>query len=470
MVRRPVSIESEYAGARLVDERLNERLVSIGRSLATHPAWSFPKVMASEARLEATYRFLSNPRVDDGKMLEPHVLATKERSKAHVTVLAIHDTTEFIFSGTQVRAGLGPTIMNNQGFMCHATLLVAPGESRLPLGVAAVRTWVREGGRRRNLQSTGMRARDPNRETVRWIEQAFETEKVLERPGVVHLMDREGDFYDLLWQFAEENLRFVIRAKGQRKVEVEGREDELFRMAEIPDLLAVRCKRKVTLSRRLHKSRLANSQYHLPREERSAHLSFSATRVKLKRPQYAPRSLPEEVSVNVVCVSEDNPPEGEVPIDWLLLTSEPINTKADILQVADLYRSRWTIEEFFKALKTGCSMERRQLESFAALRRTLTLFLPIAWQLLLLRSLSRASPQAQLRHVLDPPLIEVLGAVSPLPLSRTPTILEGFWAIAALGGHLRRNGEPGWQTLSAGYHQLLTLAVGWNARGRCDQS
>ena len=262
MDRRRVSIESEYVGARLADERLNLRLVSIGRSLATHPAWSFPKVMASEARLEATYRFPNNARVDNGKILEPHVLATKERCKTHPTVLAIHDTTEFIFSGNQVRAGLGPTIMNNQGFMCHATLLVAPGESRLPLGVAAVRTWTRESGRRRNMKSTRARATDPNRETVRWIEQAFETEKVLERPGVVHLMDREGDFYDLLWRLAEGDLRFVVRAKGHRKVEVAGREDELFRMAEISQLLTVRCKRRVSLSRRLHKE--ASCQFQIP--------------------------------------------------------------------------------------------------------------------------------------------------------------------------------------------------------------
>jgi hypothetical protein len=464
-----VGITKEFVGAELADERLNARLVSIGTALAARPSWSFPKVMASEARLEAVYRFMSNARVDTARMLEPHVRATKERAGEHPTVLALHDTTEFIFPGTHVRAGLGPTIMNNQGFMCHATLLVAPGDARMPLGVAAVRTWTRR-SRRRKARSTGARTRDPNRETVRWFEQAQEVEATLARAGLVHIMDREADFYDLLWRFVGSGMRFVIRATGNRKVELAGEEGELIRIDEIPGLLAVSCKRSVILSRRLHQRRLANSRYHLPRTERPAQLLFSASRITLKRPSYAPRSSPEQVSLHMVCVTEENPPAGEVPIEWKLLTGEPIKTREDILRVVDFYRSRWAVEEFFKALKTGCALEQRQLESFAALRRALTLFLPIAWQLLLLKSISRVSPQILLRRVLDPNLIRLLTVVSPLALPRTPTALEGFWAIAAMGGHLRRNGEPGWQTLSAGYHQLLTLAAGWNARERCDQS
>jgi hypothetical protein len=34
-----------------------------------------------------------------------------------------------------------------------------------------------------------------------------------------------------------------------------------------------------------------------------------------------------------------------------------------VAAVVDHYRGRWTIEEFFKAIKTGCALEARQLES-----------------------------------------------------------------------------------------------------------
>jgi hypothetical protein len=36
-------------------------------------------------------------------------------------------------------------------------------------------------------------------------------------------------------------------------------------------------------------------------------------------------------------------------------------------------------------------------------------------------------------------------------------------AVAALGGHIKWNGEPGWQTLGNGYRELVTLTAGWEA-------
>jgi len=40
----------------------------------------------------------------------------------------------------------------------------------------------------------------------------------------------------------------------------------------------------------------------------------------------------------------------------------------------------------------------------------------------------------------------------------------GLLAIAALGGHLKHNWDPGWMTLSRGYEKLRTLTEGWAAR------
>jgi len=37
-----------------------------------------------------------------------------------------------------------------------------------------------------------------------------------------------------------------------------------------------------------------------------------------------------------------------------------------------------------------------------------------------------------------------------------------IWRLS-LGGHLRRNGQPGWQILTRGYHELLVLEEGWLA-------
>lgn len=49
-----------------------------------------------------------------------------------------------------------------------------------------------------------------------------------------------------------------------------------------------------------------------------------------------------------------------------------------------------------------------------------------------------------------------------------PTIKEAMLAIAGLGGHLPRNGDPGWLVLGRGMHDLLLLELGWRARGQAE--
>ena len=208
---------------------------------------------------------------------------------------------------------------------------------------------------------------------------------------------------------------------------------------------------------------------HPPRHTRVARLAFSASQVDFERPRYADKSLAETVSLNVVHVVELDAPPGEKPVEWTLFTSEPVRTAADILRVVDIYRARWTIEEFFKALKTGCSFEERQLESLHALKNALAIFLPIAWRLLLLRSLSRQDVDAPADLALTPTQLDVLRAVAKRPLAPHPTAKQALLAIAALGGHITNNGPPGWQVLARGYHDLLLLEIGWIAREKSDQ-
>ena len=126
------------------------------------------------------------------------------------------------------------------------------------------------------------------------------------------------------------------------------------------------------------------------------------------------------------------------------------------------YQSRWTIEEFFKALKTGCGYEKRQLESYAALSNALAIFSVIAWRLLLVRSVARAYPHATSRSVLSDTQLRLLK--HRLKLTNLPaTAKDALYAVARLGGHLKNNGDPGWQTLGRGFEKLLILEAGWRA-------
>ena len=171
-------------------------------------------------------------------------------------------------------------------------------------------------------------------------------------------------------------------------------------------------------------------------------------------------------------VWEPSPPNGEPPVSWTLYTTEPIETAQQLLAVVDYYRSRWVIEEFFKALKTGCNFEKRQLESYHALSLALAMFIPIAWRLLLLRSVSRKAPDAPARVIVTDVQLQLLR--HRLKLAEIPqTAQAAAYAVAKLAGHLKRNGDPGWLSLGQGLEILVTMEAGWKAAmaaQRSDQS
>src|SRR6185295_1193455 len=103
-------------------------------------------------------------------------------------------------------------------------------------------------------------------------------------------------------------------------------------------------------------------------------------------------------------------------LQWFLLTDLPIATSEEIAFAVDCYRARWTIEEYFKALKTGCQYEKRQLESAHSLLNALAVLAPVAWRLLLLRYLARHAPDRPATDALTPKQLEVLQAVAKRPL------------------------------------------------------
>ena len=195
------------------------------------------------------------------------------------------------------------------------------------------------------------------------------------------------------------------------------------------------------------------------REARTAQLAFAATSATISAPRYAEGSLP----INVVHVRELDPPDPNDPIEWFLLTSEPVDTVEQVAEVVQAYRTRWIIEEFFKALKTGCAMEDRELESLHTLTNVLALCIPIAYQLLAVRHLARTQPAATASDVLSPTQIAILQAKTKL--GPNPTAFQALEAIAYLGSHFDPFSKkmPGWRVLSRGMQRLHALEEGWLA-------
>jgi hypothetical protein len=306
-------------------------------------------------------------------------------------------------------------------------------------------------------------AKDADKESLRWFAQVTEVrERVGDGAQLVHLADREGDAYPLLAKMQAAGDRFVVRMARDR---IARNEDD----PDLPDKVRALLARsenivelEVPLSRRDAKPTPGSNKLALPREARDARLAIAGASIEIRRPDYL-TDLPPWLSLNVVCVREVDPPDGADPVEWVLFTTEPIDSWKDALRVVEFYRARWLIEEFFKALKTGCELEKRELESYQTLVNVLAILIPIAWQMLLLRSLARSQPDLSAEIALSPTQLDVLRACGHAPLSQKPNVRQALFAVAALGGH-HNNRPPGWIVIGRGMEKLILLETGWTAR------
>lgn len=450
---------AEFEAVCLGDARLDERLKRIVSLAAVAPKNSFPDQMVTTADREALYRFFANPKVTMKRVLAGHVEQTQRRiaERGHVRIL--HDTTEFSFEGE--REGLGILQKDTKGFLGHFALAVSADETREPLGVLGVRPYIhRHALAHRALtasqrtQATRAKARQ-DRESSRWEGLALEVSAALP-PGVraVHVMDQEADDYDVMAALHLKDLAFVIRADPGRKTA-----ERALCLTEVLAQRPAQLLRTVRINPR-GKSK-ARGRYQA-RSERMVHVQIRWSPVTLRRTEYSQTDL-KQILLWAVHVFEEQTPAGEQPIEWMLLSSEPLETLADASAVVDHYRSRWLIEEYFKALKTGCSFEKRQLTTYDSLTRALGLFIPMAWRLLVLRHLSRTDERPA-RSVFDDEqllLLKRLLVKRRYSLPPNPTLRDAMFGIAALGGHIKNNGDPGWMVLGRGFIRFVDAEEVW---------
>jgi hypothetical protein len=446
----------EYMGANLGDARRSDRLVELGTALAAVPGASFPGALGDGAALEAAYRFFGNGAVEADKILQPHFRESAARCAERGNVVVAHDTSDFVFPG-ETRRGLGRMRgQHERGFFAHMALATSWDSWREPLGVLHLETWTRdEQVKHSTKKSPRERQRDPERESQRWMRGVEQVEGRLGPGRAVHVMDREADAYDLLATLIRTGSRFILRAKADRRV-AEG--DCLTLALSSQDIVV---QREVPLSGRKLATFPRQRRIHPPRDCRTAVLGIKATPVTLLRPRNLPSTVfPACLGVHVVAVEELDPPAGEPPVSWRLYTTEPIDTAADLERVVDGYRCRWRIEEFFKVLKTGCAIEKRQLETGHALVNALAVYIPIAWRVLRHRTLAQLDGKRPASSILTALQIKILRCTSKRKLPSTLTVQDALFAVAELGGHIRRNGPPGWLVLIRGYERLLILEQG----------
>lgn len=460
---------AEFDTLVLPDKRLTERVRSFVSSAWRNPGASFPKMLEDSAGLEGGYRLLNNERVTTQSLQAAHRAKTVLRAQEAGDVVVVHDTTE-VKTPYADASEVGYLQTGQIGYRLHLSLAqtVVAGRAVRPLGILCAQTTFRSKkptrGGVKKVSHGAESARWKGKESERWSEGVTISAEALEGcDSVVHVMDREADSYPLFTRIIALGHSFVIRLRNDRRAKFDDQDEEQWSsLGQISNEIEGEFTRQVPLSKRGAKSLPDQLKTHPPREAREASLVFGAASVEISKPRYlAARDFPESLRLSLVRVWEPNPPDGEVAVDWILLTNEDCDTPEQISRVVDLYRSRWTIEDYNKALKTGCALEERQLESRHALLNNLAIFLPIAIHLLWLRTCARDEPDADATEVFTDLQLTVLRHRSHRPLPDKPTAKQALWVLAGLGGHIKNNGWPGWQVLGRAFTTLLEATLVW---------
>jgi hypothetical protein len=446
----------ETKTANLGDDRLNKRLSSILGALGQKPAESIPVASSGWSETKAAYRFLDNESVTFEKVLEPHENATRERIKKESVVLLPQDTTELDYSGKKQTQGLGKLSYENQlGMHLHATLAVTP--ERLCLGIVHAEILTRE------KLKEGKRERLPieKKESMRWLNSFRIAQKIAEEcpdTRVISMSDREGDIYEIFVEAqgikkdAGGKADWIIRANQNRKlVEVDDEDKNKYKklFQKIDEALVI-----------------GVVEFDLPklknRDARKVEQEIRALTVTLKAPYRKDQTF-SDIAINVVFAKEINTPVGADPIEWIILTSLPIDSKEKALQVIEYYLCRWQIELFFKVLKVGCAVEELQLKTIDRLKPCLALYMIVAWRILNITMLGRSCPDMPCSSVFEDEEWKAVYIVKlrKQPPTTPPSLDTMIRMIAGLGGFLNRksDGFPGSQSIWIGLQRSKDFAI-----------
>lgn len=452
--------EAQFAGAKLTDIRRVARVKKIAEAMAVHPGRSIPRLCRSPYAVKATYNLFKHVDATPENIQAGHRALVREAIRQPGVYLLLEDTTELSWSGKQAIAGLGPignSAAGLQGFFLHTVLGVRwpdtpqDNNKRQPvevIGLGDQQYYVRTPCRqpRESSQERLKRAR----ESQVWPQASQRVGRAPAGVRWIRVADREADIYESLVSCQELGHGFVIRAAKDRALshpETGKRAGRLFTAARSAVPLG-----ELTLELRQRPQHPA----------RTAHLCVSATAVTLSapwRPGYGRRGKPP-IPCTAVRVWEVAAPDDEDRLEWILLCDADVADFAQARKCVLQYSTRWVIEEYHKAIKTGLGAERLQLESVERLFAAIAIMSVVALRLIALRERLRRHPDAEAAQSgLSPLELEVLREQSGRRLS---TVREVALAIGRLGGHLNRTREglPGWQTLWHGMNTLYALVEG----------
>ena len=448
--------QDNFRGCPLGDQRRSQRLEKLGRQVADRPAASLPKIGEDWGGTRGIYRLLDRPEATLESVTQTHRDRVKQQAGQF---LVVSDTTHVNFGHHRDLPDAGPIGRGRgQGFLLHSGLLINTEDDAL-VGLAGQVAHVRS-RKRKGKQSDSQRLKRW-RESEMWIELFEQVGSPPEDSQYIHVCDSAADNFEVFCAAKQLHCDFVIRgARLQRQVVADGEDMSLSQaISGLPE----RGRYELQIER-------GNG-----RKARTALLRVAWRQIELPVPQHHSRRVKQYVKAGggsitawVVVVEEIDPPAGVEPIRWVLLTTVPVQSFDDAWKVIGWYENRWLVEEWHKALKTGCRLESRQLQSVDRLLPLTGILSLVAVLLVQLKCAARTNS--------DDPASALVPALwlKLLKGKRKTTTCDitnyEFWrAVAKLGGFLgrRHDGEPGWQVIWRGWQELHTLAEGATLARRC---
>src|SRR5579885_983970 len=445
--------QQTFGACRLGDRRRGQRAVQAAAHMAANPSASLPAQQGSWGEVMALYRLLAQSDVTFEALIESHWQHTRELLETQPVVLLVQDGTELDLSSHHKMTGLGPIGQGTtRGLLLQTVLAVLP-ETREVLGCASQEVFVRQPIPVGETRSK--RRERAQRETDVWMRLVSRLGRFPAETLAVHVGDRGADFFGFFEACQSTQTHFLVRIARTRRLESEEVAQQ-YMTEQIRSWEAVNGRPFCVPASHGRTARMTVVQLAFgkvvilpPRGEKRygpQPLPLWAIRVWEEQPPGGEEPLEWLLLTSVPTCSiedawehvgwyecrwvvEEQPPGGEEPREWLLLTSVPTCSIEDAWEHVGWYECRWVVEDYRQCLKTGCRIEGRLMHTADRLIRLLGLLSPVAVRLLQLRDLSRQQPDRPACEIVPPDLLAVVAAQTGV--SAASMTMATFWQAVA---------------------------------------
>jgi len=447
-------LDNEFAEQNMGDARLNKRVKHLVETLSRDPLDSIPNATHYWEETIAAYRFFDNPKSSFDSIMSGHQAATLKRIQNESVVLIPQDTTFLNFATDDKSKRMGTLRSKNADQqLLHTSIAISP--SRVNLGVVGGNMWQRDEKQTGRSRAT---KKITEKESSRWIDhyqKACDIQAQSPNTTIVSIADREGDIHEW-FQYAENTpdqsrAAYIVRAKANRTLLLD--DDERMPLWDFM------------------KSRksIGNYSVNVPKRNgepgRDAKVDVYASEVTLA----GKGKKRQPLSLHVVYVKENFPPENQKGLEWLLLTDLPVENYTEARMIIEWYRCRWEIETYFRVMKGSCDIEKLRLRSEGKKLNCIAVYMIVSWRLHSITMLTRRMPDIPCTDGFSDREWKVLWAVRQKtePPKKPPSMRDVTRMLAGLGGFLCRkgDGEPGVKTVWRGYKKLLNYIEAADALG-----